>query len=279
MSRIMTGRSALRLLAIAVLIVGVSAAPDAQRGGRGGGPPPRQAAPIDMTGYWVSIVTEDWRFRMLTPAKGDYESLPLTAEGRRVADMWDPERDPATDEECRWYGAASIMSVPGRLHITWEDERTLRLDTDAGTQTRRFRFDRPGAPSEGAAWNDGAPAGDRAGVRAGAPGGDASTWQGSSTAAWRASQGGIEPASLPGGSLEVHTTQLRPGYLRRNGVPYSADADLTEFYYVLEDDGVTWLILITVVKDPQYLTEPFVTSRQFMKEPDGSKWNPTLCTA
>jgi hypothetical protein len=256
MSRRMPGRAMLLPLAMAVSIAGATAVTHAQRRGRGGPPQvPRQAAPIDMTGYWVSIVTEDWRFRMVTPAKGDYESLPLTDEARRVADAWDPARDAATGEECRWYGAASIMSVPGRLHITWEDDRTLRLDTDAGTQTRRFHFG--GAP----------------------PARGVPTWQGYSTAAWRPSRGGIEPGSLPGGSLEVRTSQLRPGYLRRNGVPYSTDAKLTEFYYVLEDGDVTWLIVITVVEDPQNLTQPFVTSRQFMKEPDASKWNPTACEA
>jgi hypothetical protein len=256
MSRRLPGRSTLLPLAIAVLIVGVCAETHAQRGGRGGLPPvPRQAAPIDMTGYWVSIVTEDWRFRMVTPARGDYESLPLTPEGQRVADSWDPARDAATGEECRWYGAASIMSVPGRLHLTWENDRTLRLDTDAGMQTRRFHFG--GAPPERAE----------------------PTWQGYSTAAWRPSRGGVEPGSLPGGSLAVTTTGLRPGYLRRNGVPYSADTRLSEFYYVLEDGDVTWLILVTVVEDPRNLTQPFVTSRQFMKEPDASTWNPTPCTA
>ena len=66
----------------------------AQRGqGRGAPPTPRAAAPVDLTGYWVSVVTEDWRFRMVTPPKGDYASVPLNAEARRVADAWDPSKD------------------------------------------------------------------------------------------------------------------------------------------------------------------------------------------
>ena len=97
----------------------------------GEGQTAREAAPIDMTGYWVAVVTEDWRFRMVRPPHGDYNSVPLNDEGRRVADTWDSERDAAAGEECRSYGAASIMSVPGRLRISWEDEDTLRVDTDA----------------------------------------------------------------------------------------------------------------------------------------------------
>ena len=90
-----------------------------QRGGRGGGPPqsPKQAAPLDLTGYWVSVVTEDWKFRMVTPRKGIYETLTLNAEGRRVGDTWDPDKDEVAGEQCRAYGAANIMRLPGRLHI------------------------------------------------------------------------------------------------------------------------------------------------------------------
>src|SRR2546430_1421165 len=113
------------------------------RGARGDAPPPqtaRAAAPIDLTGYWVSMVTADWRFRMMTPPKGDYTSMPLNPEGRKVADAWDPAKDEAAGEQCRSYGAPALMRVPGRLHITWQDDRTLKLETDAGTQTRLFHF-------------------------------------------------------------------------------------------------------------------------------------------
>src|SRR5687768_18042446 len=65
-------------------------------------PTPRAAAPIDLTGYWVAIVNEDWRWRMVTPPKGDYASVPLTDEGRKVADTWDISKD----GRCEAYGAA-----------------------------------------------------------------------------------------------------------------------------------------------------------------------------
>ena len=58
----------------------------AQRGGRGTPVAPREAAPFDLAGYWVSVITEDWKTRMVTPKKGFYTALPLNAEGRRVAD-------------------------------------------------------------------------------------------------------------------------------------------------------------------------------------------------
>ena len=155
---------------------------------------------MDLTGYWVSVVTEDWRFRMVTPAKGDYASVPLNPEGRKVADTWDPAKDEAAGNQCKSYGAAALMRVPGRVHIAWENDNTLRIDTDAGTQTRMFHFG--GQPPQG-----------------GEP-----QWQGYSIAQWetaggRAGRGGRGPTQ--GGSLRVVTTRMRPGYLRKNGVPYS----------------------------------------------------------
>jgi len=219
-------------------------------------PSAREAAPIDMTGYWVAVVTEDWRFRMVVPPKGDYNSVPLNAEGRRVADTWDPAHDEAMGEQCRWYGAASIMSVPTRLRISWESDNALRLETDAGMQTRLFQFGAIAAPMQADA-----------------------TWQGVSHAEWRARAGGMEPGSVPSGSLQVNTSHMRPGYLRRNGVPYSGDAKLSEYFYVLEDADIAWLIVVSVVEDPQYLNQPFVTSRQFKKQANNSGWNPTPCSA
>ena len=122
----------------------------AQRGGGAPQPPraPRAAAPIDLTGYWVSIVTQDWRFRMVTPRKGDYQGVQLTAEAAKIADAWDPARDEAAGEQCKSYGGPAIMSVPGRLHITWQDDNTLRVETDAGQQTRLLRFGNAPAPAD-----------------------------------------------------------------------------------------------------------------------------------
>src|ERR1700722_795604 len=230
------------------------------------GPPPaqaprpaKQAAPEDLTGYWVSIVTEDWRWRMVTPAKGDYTSVPLSQAGRKAADAWDPDKDIAAGNQCKAYGAAAIMRVPGRVHITWVDDNTLKVETDAGTQTRTFHFN------------------------AKAPEHEAASWQGYSDAVWDGLRpaprrgGGPAPA---GGSLKVVTTNMKPGYLRKNGVPYSGDAVLTEYYdRTNEPNGDSWLIVTTIVHDPDNLNQDFVTSTHFKMEKDASKFSPTACEA
>lgn len=214
---------------------------------------PKAGAPVDLTGYWVAIVTEDWRYRMVTPQKGDYASVPINAEGKKVADAWDPAKDEAAGEQCRSYGAPAIMRVPGRLHIEWNDDTTLRVDTDAGKQTRLFHF------------------------AAQAPAGGAPQWQGFSAAKWDIPAG---RGANRGGSLKVVTTRIRPGYLRKNGVPYSADTVLTEFYSrTMEPNGDSWLIVTTIVEDPTYLTQPFITSTHFRRQADASGWNPQACTA
>ena len=233
-------------------------------------PAPRAAAPIDLTGYWVSIVTQDWRWRMVTPAKGDYPRLPLTPEARAIADAWDPARDEAAGEQCRSYGAPALMSVPGRLHITWQDDRTLKVETDAGTQTRLLRFDDTDAPP-----------------------GTERTWQGLSVAQWQTPRPNVPlllrpaertadaPAVVPtGGSLRVVTTNLRAGYLRKNGVPYSENAVLTEHWDVYKrPNGEEYLTITTQVDDPQYLRTPRLVAPVFKKEANGAKWDPTPCSA
>src|SRR5215831_6478579 len=124
--------------------------------GRGGAPQApvsaKEGAAEDLTGYWVSLVTEDWRFRMVTPPKGDYASVPLNPEGRRVADTWDPAKDEAAGNQCKSYGAAALMRVPGRLHVTWADDNNLKIETDAGTQTREFHFGQAQPPAGDAGW-------------------------------------------------------------------------------------------------------------------------------
>src|ERR1700744_1094014 len=108
--------------------------------GIGPGGAAQAVAPADFTGYWVSVVSEDWRWRMVTPIKGDFASIPLNAEGRRAGNAWDPDKDTAAGEQCKSYGAPAIMRVPGRLHISWADDNPLKIETDAGTQTRLLQF-------------------------------------------------------------------------------------------------------------------------------------------
>ncbi len=188
---------------------------------------------------------------MVTPPKGDYRGIPLTPEGTRVANTWNPAV--TESEPCKAYGAPAIMRIPGRLHVVWQDDNTLRVDTDAGTQTRLFRFG-PAAPASGPP-----------------------TWQGTSNARWDSAAGGAREGA---GSLAVVTTNVRPGYLRRNGVPYSADATVTEYFDVApHPSGGQVLIVTAVVEDPHYLQRPYIVSSHFKKETDGSKWDPSPCTA
>ena len=253
--------------------------------GRAPADSPQATAPIDLTGYWVSVVSEDWRHRMATPRKGDYESLPINAEGRRAADAWSLDADNAAGLQCKAFGVGGLMRQPGRLHITWADDDTLRVDFDAGKQTRLLEFASTAAPAAEKTWQgfsramwlrppsvNGGPVRAQIGNNTGpiAPGGGG-----------RGQRGGPAlSASLgEGGSLEVTTTNFRSGYLRKNGVPYSEDAKITEYFHRLPagSDGDVWLHVVTIVEDPKYLREPFYTSTMFKREPNGSKWRPTDC--
>jgi hypothetical protein len=249
-----------RLLVIVALVVLTPSGLLAQRGGRGAVPLSGQAgAGEDLTGYWVSLVTEDWRWRMMTPPKGDYPSVPLNAEGRRVADGWDPTKETA-DDKCKAYGAGNLMRVPTRLHITWENENTLKLETDAGQQTRRFIFGQPPVATTASTTDGG--------------------WQGVSVASWdyAGGRGPREGRPVPNAQLKVVTTGMRAGYLQRNGVPYGGNAVITEYFSrVQEPNGDVYLIVTTIVEDPQYLNTRFARSSHFKREADGAKWKPSPC--
>jgi hypothetical protein len=229
-------------------------------------PSARASAPIDLTGYWVSIVNEDWRWRMVTPPKGDYASVPLNDEGRKVADTWEP----GMDGRCEAYGAAALMRMPTRVHITWESDSALKVETDAGQQTRRLVFGST-APASGARTLQGVSVAEWVLPGGGGPGGRGGGGGGGGR--------GRGPAEVPPfGSLKVVTTNLRAGWLRKNGVPYSENAVVTEYYDRFKaPNGDEWFFVTTIVHDPKYLQEDFVTSSHFRKEPDASKWSPMPC--
>jgi len=258
---------------------GLQGPPPGRQGGpgrRGGGPPApanaREAAPVDLTGNWVSVITEDWRFRMMTGAKGEVTGVPVTPAARAVAEAWDPAKDEAAGLQCMAYGAPSLMRLPGRAQISWLDDDTLTIEYDSGEQTRLLHFG-------GQTPTDVEP-----------------SWQGYSVAEWERDMVSVSGAGVRGGigggrgrafgppvaltgSLKVVTTGLRPGYLRRNGVPYSANAVLTEYFsHRTLPNGDTWFTVVAVVGDPENLTGPFVVSSDFKKEPDGSKRMPMPCT-
>ena len=150
---------------------------------------PKEAALVDITGYWVSIVSEDWRFRMVTAPKGDYPDVPLNAEGKKIADAWDPAKDEASGDRCKAYGAPNLMRVPARFHITWADDATLKIEIGRGHADAAHPVQR---------------AGRHASPR---------------------SPGPVDrPVGWPGRAEGRHHNLL-PGYLQSNGAPYSAEDD------------------------------------------------------
>jgi hypothetical protein len=262
----MTRLSAAAALA---LIVGVAAVDlhgqQGGRGGRGGPPqPPRAAAPVDLTGNWVAIVTEDWMWRMRTAPRqangtADTTSVPLNAEGMKVANAFDPA---TMDGKCEAYGVGGLMRMPTRLRISWDNDTTLKIESDAGQQTRMLYFGQPPAATAG-------------------------TLQGQSAAQWLLAGAAFDAflersasAAPPQrwGQLRVVTRSMKPGWLRRNGLPYSENAVITEqFIRISPPNAGEWLVVTTTVEDPRYLTQTFVTSSNFRKEADGSKWSPQPC--
>ena len=203
---------------------------------------PKQKQRLDITGYWVAVVHEDWRFRMITAPKGETPDIPLNPVGKKLADSWDAAKDEAAPDHCKAYGAPNLMRIPSRFHITWADDATLKIESDAGKQTRLLRFEAPKVP----------PAPSRQGL-------SLAKWQGKA-------------------SLTVETSRLIPGYLQSNGAPYSANATMVEnFDVVNEPNGEQWLIIDAIVTDPTYLFRTFIRSTHFKRESDGSKWDPQDC--
>ncbi len=249
------------LFSLILFLALTSSMASAQRTGPAEATPGREGAPIDLTGTWVSIVSEDWRWRMTTPLIGDFANIPENEAAREIGMSWRPEND--AGNECLAYGAPGIMHRPGRIKISWEDDLTLKMEFDAGMQTRMFYFDEtmaPGAPSR----------------------------QGHTLAKWEDSPapsyfnplriGQTPRVGTTTRSLEALTTNLIPGYLRKNGIPHSAQTKVTEYFDVFETPaGTTWFVDTIIVEDPVYLIEPWVTTMHFMKEPDDSKWSPKEC--
>jgi len=292
-------------------------------GGQPPGPPPsaQKAAPIDLTGNWVAVIAQDWRFRMITPAKGEFQGVPLNQAGQKIADAFDPAQyggatataPPATSPaglrqtpptpigryqvsgiiDCRAYGAPALMHMPTRLRISWDDANTLKIESDWGQQTRLLHFI-PNRPYANAALP--------LLVQVMEPGQKpaAPSLQGHSVAVWEqpydqnasfwqrgqvrgpGGGGGLNGAEqrgrTAGGYLAVVTGDLSPGWLRRNGVPYSERTRVIEHYQTFQDPtGAKWFDVATEVIDPQYLNAPFFTTGDFVQEPDGSKWAPHPC--
>ncbi len=262
--------TATRILVVAVAALVVWAGEAGRAGGepqRGGGargqapPTPKADSAIDITGSWTAVITEDWALRMVTPKKGDYTRVPMTPAARQIADAWDPARDEAAGEQCRGYGAPSVMRLPGRLRISWVDDQTLKMEVEAGNQTRMFHFDLPGPKGPG--------------LPEPRPGAPEPGWQGYSSAQWQYT---VNPPRS--GELKVVTSRLRAGYLRKNGVPYSANTSMTEYYHrMTAPNGDVWLTVVAEIVDPENLREPFVQSTHFKRLAPNATFRPEACEA
>lgn len=233
----------------------------------GGGPVTGRArAPFDLSGYWVALVTQNWRYRMVVPGPGHYSGIPISKSAKQYADSWNESAATAGGKECDAYGAPAVMMLPTRLHITWQDDNTLRVETDAGTQTRLLHFDdsAPGAASlqgySKAQWLIPAAA---FGLPGDPPGGP----------------GAGTPAGPTYGLLRVATTNLLAGLLRKNGVPYSDKTTMQEDWILNSMPGGTdYLSITSLVKDPVYLRGDYYFTPVFVRESDASKWQPTKCS-
>jgi hypothetical protein len=284
-------------IAAGTLLAQAPAPPAQGRGGRGGAAATQTAqtaATNDLSGYWVRIITEDWRWLMIVPAKGNADSIPISPAGRAILDAWDPAKDEAEGNQCKGYGAGAISRLPTRAHVTWQDPNVMKWETDQGMQTRLFRF---GTAAQDAQTNPGA-----------------RSWQGLSVAIWEPTPGGggrgggpgagfpgpgagagfpapaaAPPAAAPpnagrggtqNGWLKVVTTNLKSGYLRKNGLPYSEKATVTEYFQPTpETYGVRYMIVTTIIEDPDYLTGALITSSNYKKLPDTNNgWDPQPCS-
>jgi hypothetical protein len=216
-------------------------------------PSAKAAAAFDPTGYWTSVVTQNWRMRMVPPAKGDYLGIPISAAGKKAADEWAIAKDEAAGNQCKAFGAPAIMNLPTHLHITWQDDNTLKLDTDYGTQTRVFHFGNWAASHE-------------------------RSLQGNSTSMWASRRGG-SGGPVTAKYLRITTTDLLSGYLRRNGVPYGESTSLLEYVDLFQEpNGGALMVWTAVVNDPVNLEVPYILTSQFKKVANSSAWDPTPCT-
>jgi hypothetical protein len=203
----------------------------------------------------------------------------MNLASKTFADAWSAAADEAAGKQCEAYGAGVVMLVPERLRINWKDDQTLQVQTDAGMQTRLLHFQPAAAPAE-------------------------ASWQGYSKASWmlypvapvggppagrggRGGPGGGGPPAAPPvaapasfGSLTIATDHMLPGLLRKNGLPYSGQSSLLE-YWELQRDPITqtqYLLVTAALSDPVYLLRPYYYTVTFKKEADDSKWDPTPCT-
>jgi hypothetical protein len=233
-------------------------------------PSARDEAPYDLSGYWVSLITQNWRLRMVVKGPGDYIGVPMNPEAKKIADAWTPAAAEAAAKACAAYGGGIIMYLPERIHISWQDANELKVDTDAGMQTRVLHFVPAGAPAE-------APLQSPSDTQASLQGYSVARWV-LPAAALRGRPGGASGPHSQYGSIQVTTDHMLPGLLTKNGIPYDGQAKKTEWWDLRKvSTDEQWLTISTTLVDPHYLTRPYIYDPIFQREADGAKWDPSPC--
>ncbi len=188
-------------------------------------------AQLDPSGEWAPRFHEDQPERIPGPEIGDYLGLPINDAARLRADVWDASLLTLPEHQCKPHPSDYAWRGPANLRI-WkevdrETQKLIAYHTHISWQ----------AP-ERTIWMDGRPH---------PPDYAAHTWQGFST------------GKFEGDMLTVTTTHLKAGWIRRNGVPRSDRATTTE-HWIRHGN---YLTVVVIVRDPVYLTEPFLRTTDF----------------
>ena len=195
------------------------------------------AAQVNLEGYWNPLYDEDWLERIPGPDVGDYAGLPITDAARRRANTWDASLLTLPEHQCKPHPSTYGFRGVGQLRI-WEErdpasQRLVKLNTHIQWQEQRREI-----------WMDG---------RSHPSEFEPHTWQGFST------------GHFEGDVLVVQTTHLKAGWIRRNGLPLSDEATMTE-RFIRYGDVLTHVVMI---EDPVYLSEPLVKTNGFAALPNG----------
>src|SRR5712691_2361179 len=184
-------------------------------------------AQMDFSGEWAPVQDED---NTGNPYTGEFLGIPMSRAGSLRAQAWNASLYTLPEWQCRPHGAMYISRGPSQLRISKEVDPVSRQITAYHAQWLRS-VDNPyfmdGRPRP----NDMAP----------------HTW------------GGFSTAVFEGEMLKITTTHLKEDYYRRNGVPSSDRATLTQ-YWIRRGDILTW---VTIAYDPLYLAEPMIRSSEY----------------
>jgi hypothetical protein len=193
-------------------------------------------AQVDFSGEWAPLYHEDYPERIPGPELGDYMGIPITDTARLRADSYDADRISVVSEyQCRPHGGDYMMRGLANLRVdAVRDPTTQRV---VGLHTR-MNFQE----MERTIYLDGRPH-----PSANAP----HTFSGFSTGVWQDNV------------LTITTTHLKENYLRRNGIPASDRRTFTE-HWIRHGN---YLTVVTAIRDPIFLSEPFVRSQTWLRDP------------